>query len=80
MILTSDNLPWDPLAYLTGEKDLTPKKGLAVKMNWEPFKGQEVFNVFQVPRTKVTCKNKMKNIENSTSFYCNLLQTLNLRV
>lgn len=63
VLLTPDDLPWDPLSILTGDEDRTPKKGLSVKQNWEPFKqyniasptsGVEVFNVFQVEQEKVT--------------------------
>lgn len=62
VLLTPNDLPWDPLSILTGDEDRAPKKGLSIKRNWEPFKqykiaspatGVEVFNVFQVEK-KVT--------------------------
>jgi hypothetical protein len=62
VILTPENLPWNPLAVLTDQNDLTPKQGLTFKQGWTPFRDHnitsvklsaETFNVFQITRQKV---------------------------
>ncbi|XP_060565876.1 uncharacterized protein LOC132724909 isoform X2 [Ruditapes philippinarum] len=61
VILTPENLPWNPLAILTNGQDITAKSGLLYKHNWTPFKDNkikdvkssaEIFNVFQITRGK----------------------------
>ncbi|WAR28668.1 PATS1-like protein [Mya arenaria] len=57
VILAPSDLPWSPLALLTGDKDVTPKMGLQFKKGWNPYEahkiekhesGVEIFNILQV--------------------------------
>ena len=58
VILTNQNIPWNPLAILTNQKDLSPKQELLYHSDWSPFTDQKIndvpssgrlFNVFQIP-------------------------------
>ena len=61
MILTNQKLPWNPLAVLTNQKDLSPKQELLYHSDWSPFTDHKIdvessgklFNVFQVPVEQV---------------------------
>ena len=62
VILTNQKLPWNPLAVLTNQKDVLPKKELIYHSDWSPFTDHEMvlvpssgrlFNVFQVPVEQV---------------------------
>ena len=50
LILTEDNLPWSPLAVMSKDQDLSPRKRLSVKSDWHLSLDKEYqFNVFEAP-------------------------------
>ena len=53
VILTEDSLPWSPLAVMTKEKDISPRKQLRVKTNWAIDK-KYLLNVFEAPIENVS--------------------------